>query len=106
MDTAMAYASENLVEQCCTRYNSLKEAVESKKPPRTKYGLSSRKAKDVTLRPWQTTALRRVVGRDPKARNIHWWWGSLVRGNVANHPHDSFIAGNCCFLDKLVYNYH
>lgn len=112
VDAAMAYASENLVDQYCTRYSALKEAAESKKPPRTKYDLPSMKAKDVTMRPWQKAALPRVMGREPKARDIHWWWGSPGLGKsfmndylTENHPHGCFNAGNRCCLDNLVYNY-
>ena len=100
------------MEQYCTRYSALKEAAESKKPPRTKYDLPSMKAKDVTLRPWQKAALPRVMGRGPKARDIHWWWGGPDLGKsfmndylTENHPHGCFTAGTRCCLDNLVYNY-
>ena len=112
VEAAMAYASEELVEQYCTRYSALREAAESKKATHTKYDLPSMKAKDVTLRPWQKAWLPRVMDRRPVARDIHWVWGSPGKGKsfahdylAANHPHGCFNAGNRCCLDNLVYNY-
>ena len=113
VDAAMAYASEELVEQYCTRYSALKEAAESKKPRRTKYDLPSMEAKDVQPRQWQKAWLPRVVEKKPTRRRIHWVWGSPGQGKSwvhdfldANHPHGCFNAGNRCCLDNLAYNYN
>ena len=112
VDAAMAFASEELVEQYCTRYSALKEAAESKKPRREKYDLPSMKASDVNLRPWQKAWLPRVMTRDPERRRIDWVWGSPGLGKSwiddylnENHPKGCFNAGNRCCLDNLVYNY-
>ena len=112
VEPALKYASEEMVEQYCTRYSALREAAESKKAAHTKYDLPSMKAKDVTLRPWQKAWLSSVMERDAVARDIHWVWGSPGQGKSfapdyveANHPHGCFNAGNRCCLDNLVYNY-